>query len=324
MEGSMSAAVQPNTAGNKGKAQAAVDAGHRRRAMNLSLAVGFAMLGGKWYAYLLTGSMAILSDAAESIVHVIAVAFAVFSLWLSHQPADRSHPYGHEKISFFSAGIEGALILLAAVVIIYEAMAKLIQGIQLENLGVGAVVVAGAGAINGVLGWYLIREGKRLGSLILVANGKHVLTDSWTSLGVIVGLLLTMATGWLPFDPLLAIFVAVNILWSGSRLIRQSIGGLMDEADPTTENAIRAVLDRETRPRGIQYHELRFRNSGSSLWVEFHLLFPPSTPLAEAHWKATEIEAAVQSSQPTPVYVVTHLEPEEGHDEPHRMKETDE
>lgn len=292
--------------------------------MRLSLLVGLAMLVGKWYAYSITGSAAILSDAAESVVHVIAVGFATFSLWLSRRPADVSHPYGHEKISFFSAGIEGALIVLAAMAIIYEAILKWIEGLRLENLGTGTLFVAGAALINAALGGYLVMQGRRHGSLILVANGKHVLTDSWTSFGVIVGLLLTIWTGWLPFDPLLAIFVAVNILWSGSKLVRQSVGGLMDEGDPELERELREILEKETRARNLVYHELRYRSSGTSLWVEFHLLFPRNTSLEQAHWSATEIEAALKKEMNKPTRVVTHLEPAEGHDLTHRSLEAHE
>jgi len=290
----------------------------QQTAILLSLTVGLVMLVGKWYAYSITGSAAILSDAAESVVHVIAVGFAAFSLWLSRRPADVSHPYGHEKISFFSAGIEGALIVLAAVAIIYEAILKWIEGLHLENLGTGTLFVAGAALINAALGAYLVMQGKRHGSLILIANGKHVLTDSWTSFGVIIGLLLTIWTGWLPFDPLLAIFVAVNILWSGSKLVRQSVGGLMDEGNPELEAEIRDVLEAETKARNLIYHELRYRNSGTSLWVEFHLLFARHTSLEEAHWSATEIEAALKKQIRQPTRIVTHLEPAEGHDSTHR------
>jgi len=290
----------------------------QRAAMRLSLVVGLFMLVGKWYAYSITGSAAILSDAAESVVHVIAVGFAAFSLWLSRRPPDESHPYGHEKISFFSAGIEGALIVLAAFAIIYEAVAKWLAGLQLENLGTGTLFVAGAALINAALGAHLVVQGKKHGSLILIANGKHVLTDSWTSFGVIVGLLLTMWTGWLPFDPLLAIFVAINILWSGGKLVRQSVGGLMDEGNPELEKEIRRVLEQEVAARHLQYHELRYRNSGTSLWVEFHLLFPRETSLEQAHWSATEIEAALKKSIHQPTRIVTHLEPAEGHDSAHR------
>lgn len=200
-------------------------------AIRISLTVGFLMLAGKWYAYLLTGSAAILSDAAESVVHVLAVAFAAYSLWLSFKPPDSTHPYGHDRISFFSAGVEGTLIILAAGIIMYEAVRKWIGGLELQNLGEGTLFVAGAGVINAALGLYLLWQGKRHNSLVLIANGKHVLTDSWTSLGVVGGLLLVLWTDWLPFDPILAIIVAANILWSGGKLVRQSVGGLMDEGE---------------------------------------------------------------------------------------------
>ncbi|MCI0707308.1 MAG: cation diffusion facilitator family transporter [Ignavibacteriae bacterium] len=287
-------------------------------AISLSLIVGFLMLAGKTYAYAITGSAAILSDAAESVVHVFAVAFAAFSLWLSLKPPDTSHPYGHEKISFFSAGMEGMMIVLAAIFIIYEAIQKWLGGMELQNLGTGTVYTAAATAINAALGGYLVWQGKRHKSIILIANGKHVLTDSWTSFGVIVGLLLTIWTGWLPFDPILAILVAFNILWSGSKLLRQSVGGLMDEGDPELERQLRALLDAETQKRGLWYHELRYRQSGASLWVEAHLLFPRGEMIEDAHRKATEIEAAVKQAFSLPVNIITHLEPREGHDEIHQ------
>jgi cation diffusion facilitator family transporter len=287
-------------------------------AIRLSVVVGFLMLIGKGYAYLITGSAAILSDAAESVVHVIAVSFAAYSLWLSMRPADESHPYGHEKISFFSAGIEGAMIVLAAIYIIYEAIHKWLNGLQLENLGKGTLLVAAAGVINAALGAYLLWQGKRHKSLILAANGKHVLTDSWTSFGIIVGLILVMLTGWLPFDPILAIFIALNILWTGGKLIRQSVGGLMDERDPKQEQQLRQALDEETSKRGLHYHEFRSRNTGTSVWVDLHLLFPKDTTIEMAHWQATEIEGAIKAKMPVPVRFTTHLEPIERHDETHQ------
>jgi len=286
-------------------------------AIRLSLAVGAIMLAGKWYAYLITGSAAILSDAAESVVHIIAVAFAAFSMWLSFQPADKSHPYGHDKISYFSAGSEGFLIVLAAAFIIYEAVRKLLGEITLENLDTGTYIVFGASVVNLALGAYLVWRGRRGKSLILIANGKHVLTDSWTSFGVVVGLLLMLWTGWLAFDPLIAIAVALNILWSGGKLIRQSVGGLMDESNPQLERSIRTVLDAETSRRKLQYHELRYRETGNTMWVEYHLLFPAETTLESAHRCATEIEAALTGSLPGGVHVTSHLEPVLEHDEIH-------
>ncbi len=289
----------------------------QKTAMALSFAIGFLMLAGKMYAYLITNSAAILSDAAESVVHVLAVSFAAFSLWLSLRPPDESHPYGHDRISFFSAGFEGAMIIIAAFYIIYEAIMKWIGGLELRNLDTGTMYVAAAGIINAALGGYLVWQGKRNKALILVANGKHVLTDSWTSFGVVVGLLLTLWTGWVPFDPILAILVALNILWSGWSLIRQSVGGLMDERDLETHAIVMDVLEREAGKRGLRYHEVRHRNNGSSLWIDFHLLFPNRTEIEDAHWKATEVEAALKAAFSIPVTVITHLEPIQGHDKPH-------
>jgi cation diffusion facilitator family transporter len=295
----------------------------QRFAIGLSLGIGFLMLIGKTFAYVLTGSVAILSDAAESVIHVFAVAFAAFSLRLSFKPADRSHPYGHEKISFFSAGMEGMMIVVAAAYIIYTSVAKWLAGLALQHLETGTLITVAAAATNAVLGGYLVWQGKRTRSIVLLANGKHVLTDSWTSLAVIVGLLMVLWTGWLPFDPIIAIVAAVNILWSGGKLIRQSVGGLMDEGDPVFEGQIKTALDVETEKRGLRYHELRYRHSGTSMWVEFHLLFPKGVELEEAHWKATEIETALKSTFPLPLNIITHLEPLEKHDETHeRLKPT--
>ncbi|MCL5030209.1 MAG: cation diffusion facilitator family transporter [Bacteroidetes bacterium] len=286
-------------------------------AIRLSLAVGILMLIIKWYAYNITGSSAILSDAAESVVHIVGVGFAVFSMWLSLQPPDKSHPYGHDKISYFSAGAEGGLIVLAAFYIIYISVRRLIEGIEISNLDTGTFFTFSASVINLVLGGFLVWKGKKTKSIILIANGKHVLTDSWTSFGVVAGLVLTLITGWLPFDPIVAILAAVNILWSGGKLIRQSAGGLMDESNMELRETIVNVLDAETIALGLKYHELRYRESGNLVWIEFHLLFPQGTLLDDAHRKATEIETSVKKSLNTSVNIVTHLEPLEKHDELH-------
>ncbi len=286
-------------------------------AMWVSLAVGFLMLGTKVFAYGMTGSAAILSDAAESVVHVVAVSFAAYSLWLSRKPPDPTHHYGHEKIAFFSAGFEGAMIVLAAVYIVYESIHRLIAGPKLENLGAGALLVLVAGLINGALGGYLVWVGNKHRSLILEADGKHVLTDCWTSLGVIVGLGLTMLTGWLRFDSVVAILVALNILWMGSKLIRQSIGGLMDEVDPIVESQIRRLLVEMTGEAGVEFHGLRQRNAGNTNWVEFHLLFPKGTSLESAHALATKIEERIQRDSTMRTEVISHLETLEDHHEVH-------
>jgi cation diffusion facilitator family transporter len=281
--------------------------------MRLSLLVGFGMLAGKVLAYSLTGSAAILSDAAESVVHVVAVAFAAFSLRLSGRPPDARFPYGYERVSFFSAGFEGALIMLAAGTIITVSVQKWLHGLALERLGPGTLLVAAAGLVNAVLGLYLVRSGRRTGSLILEANGRHVLTDSWTSVGVVGGLLLVMWTEWKPFDPILAIGVAMNILWSGVGLVRRSITGLMDYSDPRLERQLEDALDVLTRELGVRYHALRFRYTGHRVLAEVHLLFPYDTPVGLAHAAATRIEEELPRRVPFDLEVVTHLEALEDH-----------
>lgn len=289
-------------------------------AMTLSLVIGMVMFVMKVSAYVLTGSAAILSDAAESVVHVAAVCFAAYSLRLSYRPADEDHLFGHSKISFFSAGFEGAMIFLAGLYIIFVSVQKWINGLALENLGFGTLLTAAAVAINGALGWYLVRLGRKKNSLILVANGKHVLTDVYTSVAVLVGLGLTIVTGWLPFDPICGILMALNILWAGGGLMKSAFTGLMDAADPEAQKQLIEILDRETKPRGLAYHELRHRNIGDAHAVELHLLFPDGVSLREAHLAATEIENVIETSLHPRAHVTTHLESAADHDEVHASK----
>jgi cation diffusion facilitator family transporter len=284
-----------------------------RFAMGLSLAFGVLMLIGKMTAYFMTGSVAILSDAAESVVHVIAVAFAAFSLRLSTKPAEPEFPYGYERISFFSAGFEGTTIVLAAMFILYNAVEKWMAGLQLENLGAGTLVVLAAGVLNAGLGWYLIRTGRRNQSIILEANGKHVLTDSLTSLGIVAGLGLVILTKWKPFDPLLAIAVAINILWTGGRLVWGSAVGLLDHSEPGVGKEIRSELDAICNELGLQYHGVRYRATGYRQIIEVHLLFPEAMPVGEAHRLATQLEERLPQELSVPADVFTHLESLEDH-----------
>ena len=283
-------------------------------AMALSLAIGLLMSVMKVGAYLLTGSAAILSDAAESVVHMAAVIFAAYSLKLSYKPADESHLYGHAKISFFSAGFEGAMIILAALYIIYESVHKWLTGLSLEHLSFGVVLTAAAAAINGALGAYLLRLGRHKNSIILQANGKHVLTDCWTSLAVLVGLGLVLVTNWLPFDPICGILMACNILLSGTGLMKSSFAGLMDFADPAVQRKLTETLDRECVAHGLSYHHLRHRNIGDAHSVEVHLLFPDGTSLSDAHRTATGIEEVIEQSLEPRAFVTTHLECVSDHD----------
>jgi cation diffusion facilitator family transporter len=286
-------------------------------AMRLSLLFGVAMLLGKTTAYFITRSAAIFSDAAESVIHVIAVAFASFSLRLSIKPASGHFLYGYERISFFSAGFEGALIIVAAIAILVESIREWILGLQLQRLGSGVELILIAGILNAGLGYYLIRTGRRTNSLILEANGKHVLTDSWTSFGVVAGLGLVMLTHWKPFDPLVAIAVAINILWSGGNLVWRSARGLLDYSDPEAGKRIRERLDAICSELDIQYHGVRFRTTGYRQIIEVHLLFPDLTSVSKAHALATMVEERLPAELGMPAEVITHLESQEDHAEVH-------
>lgn len=288
-----------------------------RQASWLSFWVGIAMLAIKTGAWWLTRSSAILSDAGESVVHVGAVAFVVYSLRLSQKPPDDDHPYGHAKISFFSAGFEGGLIAVAGVFILLEAIQQWTSGLQPARLELGALLVFLALVINGGLGWYLIQLGKQHDALILIANGKHVLADAWTSIGVLVGLGLTVLTGWMFFDPLCAILVACNLLASGIRLLWKSAEGLMDRADPAIQSRLVDRLDEATAKHGISWHQVRHRHLGDGHWVDFHLVFEDDTTVRDAHEIATSIEAEVREELGQQTVVTTHLEPAEDHERIH-------
>jgi len=289
-----------------------------RFAMGLSLAFGAFMLAGKTAAFAITGSAAILSDAAESVVHLVAVAFAWFSLWLSLKPANKRYLYGFERITFFSAGFEGAMIVLAALFIIAVTIRKWVAGLALDNVGAGTLFTLFTAVLNGGLGWYLVRTGKRTQSLILEADGKHVLTDSWTSAGVVGGLVLVMWTAWKPWDAICALAVALNILWSGGHLIWRSVTGLLDTADPETGNLLRERLDALCGELSIQYHGVKFRSTGQRLLVEVHLLFAGSQTVAEAHRLATLVEERLAETLGQPAEVITHLEAQDDHEAVHR------
>ena len=236
---------------------------------------------------------------------------------MSYQPADEDHLYGHSKISFFSAGFEGAMIILAAIYIIYESIHKWMTGLQLENLGAGTALIVVASVVNGGLGGYLVWLGRKKNSLILEANGKHVLTDCWTSIAVLVGLTLVLVTKWLPFDPICGIIMACNILRSGGGLIKSAFVGLMDKADPEAQKKLVEILNRETQQRSLSYHHLRHRHLGDAHCVEFHLVFPAGVSLTNAHRIATEVERVIETSLEPSAYVSTHLECASDHDALH-------
>lgn len=285
--------------------------------MALSVAAAVFMLVIKIAGWLLTGSTAILSDAAESVLHLATVGFAAFSYALSRRPASRHAPYGYERIAFFSAGFEGAAIIMAGLAVIALVVEKWRRGFQLEKLGFGTLLIAASALINAALGLYLLRTGRRTHSRILEANGKHVLADSWTSGGVILGLLLVMATGQTLFDPLFALLVAANILFTGASLVRNAIRGLLDLPDPKVAAEIEQAVSQLCREKAVAFHDLRYRDSGTRLLVSLHLLFPYATPLGRAHQIATEIEDELPRRLARTTDVITHLESLEDHAQVH-------
>ena len=286
--------------------------------MLASLLIAILMLAGKTGAYFITGSTAIFSDAMESVIHLFATGFAAFSLWYAERPADREHPYGHRKIAYFSSGFEGGLIMIAALTIIYAAVGDLIRGPEVNRLGIGLLITLVLAGVNLVLGAVLVHVGRRHSSIVLAANGKHVLTDMWTSFGVILGLVGVWTTGLVWLDPAVAILVGVNILWTAGGLIRDSVSGLMESADPTDTQILKEVLDAAV-VRGIisGYHQLRHRRVDNQLWVEVHLFFQESLTIFEAHARSHEVEDAIHERfSKEDVILTAHLEPEE-HDDAH-------
>ena len=275
-----------------------------------SVAIGLVVLGLKYLAYRLTGSVALYSDALESVVNVVAAGAAFLALWVSAKPADANHPYGHHKAEYFSAVLEGVLIVLAALSILRAAYQGYVAPQPLDAPALGLAVNAVASVINGLWSWALISRGRRWRSPALIADGHHLLADVVTSAGVLLGVGLVALTGWLVLDPLLAALVALNILWSGWRLVRQSVGGLMDEAaSPEVLARIRALIS-EYADGALEAHDLRTRHAGRSTFIDFHLVVPADMRVADAHDICDRIEAALKQDVEGAV-VIIHVEPEE-------------
>ncbi len=284
----------------------------RIQAATAALVIGAALLAAKFYAWRVTHSSAVLSDALESIINVVASAFAIVSVIMAAKPPDQSHPYGHGKIEFFSAGFEGALIVLAAFGIFKAGLAHILNPQPLPRLEIGLAVMVGASGVNVVLGLALIRVGRRTRSIALEADGRHVLTDVYTSVGVIVGLVLVRLTGWYWMDGLAACVVGVNILVTGFRLIRKAYQGLMDQADPDVLDRITAVVAAHRRPVWIDIHKLRAWRAGSRIHIDLHLILPRQMSLVDAHAEADDLEKAILREVEGAVSVLVHMDPCDG------------
>jgi cation diffusion facilitator family transporter len=275
-----------------------------------SIVVAAIVFGLKYLAYWVTGSVALYSDALESIVNLITAAVALFAIHVSAQPADRRHQFGHHKAEYFSAVIEGVLIVVAALLILHEAYDALVRPRMLSEPARGLAINGLATAINAGWSYFLLTWGRRQRSPALVGDGWHLLTDVATSIGVIVGLALAMATGWQILDPALAALVAANILWAGWRLVRESVSGLMDEA-VTAEVArhIRDVISSNAEG-AIEAHDVKTRTAGRATFIEFHLVVPGSMTVAASHVICDRIEQALQAAV-LDAQVLIHVEPEE-------------
>ena len=277
----------------------------------LSIGAAIATISLKAAAYHLTGSVGLLSDAIESLVNLAGAIMALSMLIIAARPADESHVYGHSKAEYFASVTEGLLILGAAAGIISAAVNRLLQPREIEQLGLGLAVSVTASAINFIVARVLLGAGKGRRSITLEADAHHLMTDVWTSAGVIGGVSIAGLTGWSILDPLVAIVVALNIIWTGVRLVSRSVSGLMDAALPTQEQRlIEAVLEKY-RKEGVNFHALRTRQAAARRFVSVHMLVPGEWTVHDAHHVAEDFEADIREALGSVVTVFTHIEPVE-------------
>jgi cation diffusion facilitator family transporter len=275
----------------------------------LSVAAAIATIGLKTFAWRLTGSVGLLSDALESLVNLAAALLALSMLRLAATPPDDAHPYGFSKAEYLSAGIEGALIVLAAAGILFTAIPRLMAPQPLETPTLGLGLSIAATLINLVVARILIKAGHEHHSITLEADGKHLMTDVWTSVGVIFGVGLVFVTGWLQLDPLVALAVAVHIVWTGIGLVRRSVSGLLDAAiSLDDQNEVTKLFAEYSQRYGVAFHALRTRQAGARRFVSFHLLVPDAWSVAQAHRLSEQIEARMRSMVPN-ASIITHIEP---------------
>lgn len=275
----------------------------------LSVAAALATIGLKMLAWWLTGSVGLLSDALESLVNLAAAFLVLWMLRVAASPPDDGHPYGHSKAEYFSAGIEGALIVLAAAGILFAAVPRLIAPQPIDSPLLGLALTSAASAINLGVGLLLIRAGRRHHSITLEADGRHLMTDVWTSAGVIAGVALVFITGWLRLDPLIALAVAVHIVWVGIGLMRRSVAGLMDAAiSRADQGEVSRIFEEYARRYGVAFHAFRTRQAGMRRFISFHLLVPDAWSVAQAHRLSEEIEERIRMLVPN-AGVFVHIEP---------------
>jgi cation diffusion facilitator family transporter len=273
--------------------------GPESRAALASLALATLMFAIKFGAYLSTGSSAIFSDALESVVGVLTGAFALYATQLAHRPADNDHPYGHGKIEFLSCGLEGGMIVLTAVLVVGRSVKALVGGSHVDHLVLGMWVMLGTTVITGATGVWLVRRGRRLGTIVLEAEGQHSVSDAITSLAAALALAGVQYLGWSWLDPAVALCVAIYLVWLALRLLRRSAAGLMDEQDVADASMLRRILDAhlptgDKEPRICSYHKLRHRHSGRYHWVDFHMMVPRWWDIDRGHRIASTIEYEIE------------------------------
>jgi len=277
----------------------------------LSIAAAVMTISLKGMAFALTGSVGLLSDALESCVNLVAALVALVILSVAEKPADDDHAFGHSKAEYFSSAIEGGLIVIAACSIVWSAYPRLLNPQPLENMGFGLMISLAASLINLGVALVLLREGKKSHSITLTADGKHLMTDVWTSVGVVAAIGLVKITGWLILDPVIAMLVALNIVWTGYKLMHQSARGLIDTAIPNEERKqIEHIFDQH-RKTGIEFHSLMTRQAGQRKFISVHILVPGEWTVQRGHDLLEIIEGQVRDNFPFPVTVFTHLEPVE-------------
>lgn len=275
----------------------------------LSIAAAIVTIALKVWAYFFTGSVGLLSDALESVINLVAAIVALIIIRIAAAPPDEDHEFGHDKAEYFASGIEGTLIFFAAFGIAYTAIPRLFHPQPLESIGLGLIVSLAATAVNMFVGITLVRVGKQQHSIVLEADGRHLLTDVWTSAGVVGAIVIVSFTGWIILDPIIALVVAINIIWTGFQLIKRSALGLMDTAiAPEICDEIRQILDRYVESQGIDYHALRTRQSGAKKFISVHILVPDEWTVQKGHDLTEEIEMEILRSIPETT-VFTHLEP---------------
>jgi cation diffusion facilitator family transporter len=274
----------------------------------LSIVAALLTIALKFGAYILTGSVGLLSDAIESIVNLVAAGAAFWALSYAAKPPDAEHTFGHSKAEYFSSALEGVLILVAAVSIAVTAADRLLHPQPLEQVGIGLVLSLAATALNGTVAWILLQASRRFRSITLRADAHHLLTDVWTSIGVVIGIGLVTITHWIILDPLVALLVAANIVWTGVRLLRETGSGLLDSAIPTEDRHAIAQILGEYKTQGVKFHALRTRVAGSRRFVSFHVLVPGAWTVQRGHDLCETLEQAIASAIPG-TDITTHLEP---------------